>query len=372
MKKIGILTYHTGYNYGASLQAYALQSTVQKLGGNCEIIHFETMRFLASREMFSRRPTRVKEWIKLATRLPYLAPLKKRQQLFDAFTKECLSLSPLYRTEQEVIDHAEEYDCIICGSDQIWNLSQQDAPAANPLFFLNFPKKQKRVSYAASFGKWVKEAPAHEAVFLPWVKEFDAVSVRETSGVDYLRSRGVECSLTLDPTVLLDKEDYDKICVPRLIPEDYVLLFSWACNNETVKAAKSVAAQMNLPLISLTPPPRTMFSGVKRKLDVGPREFLSMIKYASFVVTESFHGTAFSMTLEKPFASVVVGQADPRMESLMHALGLDDHLVKPDQIDVAALMNTDFEAVRAKKKDFRASSLEFLKNAIGEFCDAAI
>ena len=142
MNKIGILTYHTGYNYGASLQAYALQTIIKKMGFQCEIINFETERFVASREMFSRHPKRVKEVIKIITRIPYIKSLKKRQTLFDNYTENCLDISPLYRTEEEVINHAGEYDCIVCGSDQIWNLSQDDAPAANPLFFLNFPKKQ--------------------------------------------------------------------------------------------------------------------------------------------------------------------------------------------------------------------------------------
>ena len=150
MKKVGILTYRTGYYYGASLQAYALQNVVRRMGYDVETINFETERFVNSREMFARSPRRLKEWIKVISRLPYYDALQRRQHLFDKFTNECLALSPLYRQEKEVIEHAREYDCIICGSDQIWNLSTDDAPAANHLFFLNFPKAKRRVSYAAS------------------------------------------------------------------------------------------------------------------------------------------------------------------------------------------------------------------------------
>ena len=103
MKKIGILTYHTGYNYGASLQAYALMTTINKIVGNCEIINFETENFLSSREMFSRNPKSLKEIIKVLTRLPYKKDLIKRQKLFDAFTENYLIKSKLYRTEAEVI-----------------------------------------------------------------------------------------------------------------------------------------------------------------------------------------------------------------------------------------------------------------------------
>ena len=361
MKKIGILTYHTGYNYGASLQAYALQNVVRRMGYDVETINFETERFVNSREMFARSPRRLKEWIKVISRLPYYDALQRRQHLFDKFTNECLALSPLYRQEKEVIEHAREYDCIICGSDQIWNLSTDDAPAANHLFFLNFPKAQRRVSYAASFGKWVKEAPGHVDEFLPWLKTFDKISVREISGVDYVRSLGLDCQICLDPTVLLDKEDYEQICAERLIEKKYVLLFSWACTSEVVRAAKEVGRRLNLPVINIVPPPRAMFSGLERKLDVGPREFLSMIKNAEFVVTNSFHGTAFATTFEKPYASLVVNnKCDLRMKSLLEQLGISYHLTDANDIDLTRLLETDDMKVMERKQALRHSSFEFI------------
>lgn len=364
MSKIGILTYHTGYNYGASLQAYALQTSIKRLGKNCEIINFETERFVASREMFSRKPTRIKEIVKIATRLPYYSSLKKRQALFDAYTRECLDVSPLYRTEDEVIEHATDYDCIVCGSDQIWNLSQTDAPAANLLFYLNFPKSQRRVSYAASFGKWVKEAPRYENTFLPWLKQFDAISVREMSGVEYVRSLGLDCTLCLDPTILLDAEEYNVICAPRLIDNPYILLFSWSCPPDVLNAAKRVSKELGLPVYNIVPPPRAIGKGIPRKLDVGPREFLSMVKHAAFVVTNSFHGTAFSTTFERPYVSIVTGEPDPRMKSLLEQLGLQNHLAAADSFRVEELMNTDYSDIRRKKAELRKESIAFLKHAL--------
>ena len=361
---IGILTYHTGYNYGASLQAYALQTVVSKMGYKCEIFNFEPTRFKASREMITLRPTRLKECIKIVSRLPYWNSLHSRQRMFDDYTNHVLRTSELYRTEGDVIAHAKDYECIICGSDQIWNLSQDDAPAANPIFFLNFPKSQRRISYAASFGKWVKEAPNHEDIFLPWLKKFDAVSVREKSGVDYLKSVGVDCEICLDPTVLLDKDDYDSICAERQIEEKYILMFGWSTNQNLVDAAKQVSRELNLPVYNIVPPPRAMFKGIPRKLDVGPREFLSMVKHAEFVVTNSFHGTAFSTTYEKPYVSIVSGKPDTRMASLLNQLGLSDHLVTKDKLDVQAMINTDFTAVREKKAALRQSSFDFLKRSL--------
>ncbi len=364
MSKIGILTYHSGFNYGACLQAFALQTTLSKMGYDNEIINFETERFVASREMFSRHPKRLKEIIKLFSRLPYWKSLHERERLFNNYTVNVLNATRRYFTEQEVIDNIDKYNCIICGSDQIWNLSQDDAPAANLLFYLNFPKHQRRVSYAASFGKWVKEAPKHEEEFMPWLKQFDAISVRESSGVEYLRSKGIDCTLTLDPTVLLDKEDYEPICRERLIKEKYVLMFGWNTNKDLVEVAKVVSRKTGLPVYNIVPPPRAMFCGIPRKLDVGPCEFLSMVKNAEFVVTNSFHGTAFSTTFERPFISVITGKADTRMQSLLAQLELSNHLVTKDQIDIDKMSATDYTVVREKKAVLRKGSLEFLESSL--------
>lgn len=366
MSKIGILTYHSGFNYGACLQAYALQTTLKKLGYDNEIINFETKRFVASREMFSRHPNRLKEFIKLFSRLPYWRTLHERERMFNAYTFDVLTSTKRFFSEQEVIDNVGKYDCIVCGSDQIWNLSQDDAPAANLLFYLNFPKRQRRVSYAASFGKWVKEAPQYEDEILPWLKLFDAISVREISGVEYLKSKGIDCTLALDPTVLLDKEDYEPICRERLIDDKYILMFGWSTNKDLIEAAKNVSKKIGVPVYNIVPPPRAMFCGIPRKLDVGPREFLSMIKHAEFVVTNSFHGTAFSATFERPFVSVVTGKADTRMESLLSQLGLSDHLVTKDNIDIDKMLATDYTAVREKKGVLRKESFNFLKSALKE------
>lgn len=361
---IGILTYHSGFNYGACLQAYALQTVIKKLGYDNEVINFETERFVASREMFSRHPKRLKEFIKLFSRIPYWKSLHERERLFNNYTFDVLNSTPRYKTEKEVIEHAEDYDCIICGSDQIWNLSKtHDAPAANPIYFLNFPKKQRRISYAASFAHFVKEAPLHENEFMPWLKQFDAISVREKSGVEYLKSRGLDCTLTLDPTILLDKEDYESICSARLIEGKYILMFGWNTNKDLIDVAKSVSKKLNLPVYNIVPPPRAMFCGIPRKLDVGPCEFLSMIKHAEFVVTNSFHGTAFATTFERPYVSVVTGKADTRMHSLLTQLGLSDHLVTKDKVDVEKMMATDFVTVREKKASLRIESFEFLQSA---------
>lgn len=366
MGKIGILTYHTGYNYGASLQAYALETTIKKMGIPVEIINFDTDRFVASREMFSRKIERPKEVIKIISRIPFFSPLKKRQELFDDFSNKTLMVSPRYTTEKEVIEHIDNYDCVICGSDQIWNISGQDPQAENMLYFLNFEKKQKRISYAASFGTKVEKSTFREQEYLPWLKQFDYISVRETNAKEYLASRGIESVVTLDPTLLLDKEDYDLICSERLINHPYILMFGWKTNDDLIKVSKKASKYYGLPVYNIVPPPRGMFKGIKRKLDVGPKEFLSMVKNAEFVVTNSFHGTAFSTTYEKPFVSIVSGKPDERMKSMLDQLGLGKRLCYADDVDFDTIKESDYAGVKEKKNLLRKESFDFLRTALGE------
>lgn len=361
--KIGILTYHACFNYGACLQAFALQSTVRNLGYDCEIIDYQSDVLRNICDVFSKRPTDIREVIKNITRLPYRKELLERQHLFENFINNKFVLSRRCRTEEDVEQQAEKYDCIICGSDQTWNLD----PASryqNAVYFLNFPKHQKRIAYATSFGQWVEKAPEHESEFLPWVSEYDALSMREQSGVEYLRSKGLECELVVDPTLLLERKYYDAICRERLINEPYVLLFTWDGAKDATEIAKIIQKKTNSKPVYIVAPPRAMFSGVERKLDVGPCEFLSLVKYADYVVTNSFHGTVFSIIYQKKFVSVVSGHADKRRESLMTHLGLTDHLMGVDNFDFEVLEGTEYRNVTEKLTEFKASSMNYLINAL--------
>lgn len=361
--KIGILTYHACFNYGACLQAYALQQTIKKKYVDCKIIDYQSKKLIDINHPFCKVPKHPKELIKNITRLPYYSQLMKRQALFENFINHTLDLSQRCSNDEEVKNECEKYDCIVCGSDQTWNLDPS-IRYETPLYYLNFPKKQRRITYATSFGSWVKDFHTRETEIMPWIKEFDSLSMREESGVQLLRNKGLECEWVLDPTLLLQSEDYDRIARKQLIAEPYVLLFSWNGAPETVATAKAAAAKIGCKAYYIVPPPRAMFCGIERKLDVGPEEFLSLIKYASFVVTNSFHGTVFSTIYRKPFISAISGKVDARRASLMKQFGLEDHLMSPINIDFEKIFNTDFEKVEERLKSLREHSLCYLYNAL--------
>lgn len=370
MMRTGTLTYHSGYNYGASLQAFALQTVlINKLGIDNEIINFEPKDFYESRRMLTKHPKRLKEVIKTLTRLMHHKSLSKREKLFDDFTKEQLVTTPLYRNRDEVIDASNKYDCLICGSDQIWNLGASgDEFAANKLYYLNFPKNEKRISYAASFGGWVKEAPKRSDEIRQWLSEFDSLSVREPAAKLFLEELGLSSEVDVDPTLLLDADDYRKISKdPGGLPEKYILLFSWNVDRDMVEVAKKASREFGSPIINIVPPPRVMFSGIDRRLDIGPREFLYLIDNAEFVVTGSFHGTVLSSLFEKDFISVYKEVPDVRMKSTLERLGLSHRLRDIEKIGREDFKNSnrdDYDQMQRRLQDLRKESLEYIRKEL--------
>lgn len=361
--RIGILTYHACFNYGACLQAYALQQTIKKEFDDCKIIDYQSKKLIDINHPFCKVPKHPKELIKNMTRLPYYSQLMERRTLFEDFINNTLDLSQRCSNDEEVREECEKYDCIVCGSDQTWNLDPS-IRYETPLYYLNFPKKQKRITYATSFGSWVNDFHTREQEVMPWIKTFDHLSMREESGVDLLRNKGLDCEWVLDPTLLLQREEYDKIANKRMIKEPYVLLFSWNGAAETVAIAKAVSEELGCKAYYIVPPPRAMFCGIERKLDVGPKEFLSLVKHAEFVVTNSFHGTVFSTIYQKPFISAISNNPDTRRASLMKQLGLENHLMNPANMDLDKIYRTDFSCVSECLKPLREHSVSYLYTAL--------
>lgn len=364
--KIGILTYHACFNYGACLQAYALQNAIKRQIPDCKIIDYQSKKLIDINHPFCKYPKHPKEIIKNITRFPYYNQLQKRKKLFNNFINNDLILSKRCTTDEDVKQECENYDYIVCGSDQTWNLDPS-IRYETPLYYLNFPKKQKRITYATSFGSWVNRFSTREKELLPWIKQFDSLSMREESGVNLLKSKGLNCEWVVDPTLLLTKKDYDKIADERIINEDYILLFSWNGAKETVEITKQVSKKLGCKAFYIVPPPRAMFSGIERKLDVGPRQFLSLIKHAKFVITNSFHGTVFSTIYNKPFISAIQNEVDPRRASLMKQFGLENHLMSPISLNLDTIFNTDFQIVESKITKLKEHSLNYLYSSLKTF-----
>lgn len=342
--KIGILTFHEADSYGAVLQAYALQQTVRGLGAESEFVQIQKPAKAetpppagGAAAIFARR---------------IQAEGEKRAALFARFRQECLHISRPYAPEDPI---DEAYDCFLAGSDQIWNFR---IPGADARYFLPFAKPEKRYSYAASFG----EGTVPEKI-RPWaaaqLKQFRSISVREESGCRLVRDlTGREAQVSLDPTLLPDRADWDALTAPA--PEaPYVLLFLLKYDEVLANQAKAEAQVRGAALRTITASfmPKV---GMDAWAGAGVSDWLSAIRHADCVFTNSFHGMVFSLIFGRGFHVARLGgelsSRNGRIEELLSFLGLTaalERVVQPDP-----------EKVWDKLEPRRAASMDYLRSII--------
>ena len=256
-------------------------------------------------------------------------------------------------------------DAYIVGSDQVWNPTHTGG--YDPAYYLEFAKEgSRRISYAASLGtnyivSKYKE-PMQKAL-----KSFTGISVRERSvqgAVSELTGKPVE--VVLDPTLLLDKEDYDEIKVKSNYKQPYILIYSIEKNPQLIELANKISVSLGMPVLQRRP-----MGGLINQLepfytsDAG--EFLGHIESAAYVITNSFHGTVFSILYEKPFVSMLHSDTGSRTEDLLEELGLSSHILYDiedfNSFDIFKFENT--EEVKERIMSLREKSMSFLKSSLG-------
>lgn len=329
--KIKTITCHDVYNYGASLQAYALQYFLMSLGHDVEIIdykpdymrnHYKFWYVPKSSRFYEKANKSVLFKFLLCC---YFAPMRfstyGRKNKFDLFRKEFLHLTRRYNIYNELQNYPPDADVYIAGSDQIWNSSLSNGK--DPSFFLQFgDKKVKRIAYAASFGIPEIEEK-HKAMNRKWLETFDAIAVRESTGVGILKSLGIDGVEVLDPVYLLTKSEWEYLAgEKRIYNNRYLLIYDLCLNDDRLYIeAKKISEKYNLKIISVDGTAKCPYAD-KNISDAGPREFLNLIKNAEFVITNSFHATSFSIIFHIPFAVFYKYNNISRMHDLLVQLGL--------------------------------------------------
>lgn len=301
MKKIGIITYYyNSINYGGVLQAYALVKALEKNNVVVEQISYNSIGVQINNKGNNSVKYSIKKAIKhlIATYLNYI--LKNRYKSFCRFRDE-IPHTPKVYDDSNISIISEYYDIYITGSDQVWNTTWY-----RPTFFLDFvPKNKKKVSYAASIGK--KDLSEKESeIFKSSLKNYSAISVREQDSVNLLSSlTNGEVEWVLDPTLLLDKSDWDRIAPAPLVNKKYVFCYFIGDGYKERKLAKKYAKEHDLCLVVLSHPAGFNYSdlgfGDKKMYDAGPADFVSLIKCAEYIFTDSFHACVFSSIYHKQF-----------------------------------------------------------------------
>lgn len=345
--KISILTFSKETNFGANLQCYALCKTLQSMGHQVDIIDIQL-------------PPKAFSWHATLSRLPqaFLFFLFRKKHL-NFFTKK-------YKSTDELRDSQHKSDLYIVGSDQVWN--PDITRALDPLvyFFSFLPDGVRRISYAASFGteKWGADDLTEDVKTL--LLKFNAMSVREQTGVSICKNTfGIDAKLVADPTLLLPS--YDDICgkYDSRRETDELLYFTFIRNKEEQKVLAEFSTAYHLQAIALRsnrPAP-----GFRNRTYLTVSEWLNSIRYAKLVVTFSFHCMVFCILFHKKFVAVPAkaGRA-ARQESLLAQLGLSDHFCK-DTSDLYKTMehvinkDIDYAVIDKKIREMREESLGFLK-----------
>lgn len=317
------ITCHDVYNYGASLQAYALMKYLGKLGNDVQIIDYKPEYLSKHYYLWSINPKFKRNIITKGIYLLIKVPgriarrFERRKREFDKFKKYYLKVTPnRYSSNEELKKLSPEADLYIAGSDQIWNPLFENG--RDPAFFLDFaPNDKKKISYAASFS--VDDVPEEYRVMMSkYLKKLDAISVREQSGVEVLKQLGVNNGkMVLDPVFLLTEQEWSKLC-DKNIDDKYIFVYDFDKNGKIKEAALSLAHKYNLKI----------YSGLKCEYadktfeDFGPKQFLSLVKNAEFVVTNSFHATAFSVIFKRSFYVFNRDwKINTRMRDLLNSLG---------------------------------------------------
>ncbi len=369
-KSVGLITYHYFHNYGAVLQAFALSFVISKLGYVCRIIDFRPERNLSRSFGFSRNP---RNWPGALARLVFWQDHLKYRKRFDDFITSYLPLTDqCYRSAAELCQNPPRFDTYVCGSDQIWHPLLLKREFGLP-FLLNFaPPGSRKVAYAPSFG--VSEIPEeYKDTIARHIAHFDSLSVRESIGQRIvLNLTGRIAAHVLDPTLLLQPDDYRKIAVEPAIKKDFVLVYPMELgkDNSFERLVKLVRARLKLPFVFVFP---DSYSNVWLHfanhlcLDAGPREFIGLFARASFVLTNSFHGTAFSILFGKPFLGVPHSLTNVRIINLLEMLELADRqLAQPELVNENAelLEPIDYSHAHQLLQVEVERSLEYLRNAL--------
>ena len=333
---IGILTFHAAYNFGSSLQAYATQKTIEKLGYKNEIINYRLNNQIHYYGDLLTLKFGRKEFLRRALCLPEIRDRKIRAKRYEHFIRSKLTISEKeIHTYDELKNMDFSYSTLIAGSDQIWNehctAEFKTEPASSILaYFLDFENDLivKRISFSSSLG-FMKEDEVKK--YIPQLKRFQHLALREKDGAEMItRLLGVDTVNTIDPTMLLTRDEWLEAFHNELETEEkgYILLYSLEKSPRRIKRIQEAVRVFakDKHVICLAPFLSMHLSGIKMRNDAGPIEFLSLLSNADCMITDSFHGTAFSVNLGVPFYTLNSGR-DRRKQLLLERVGLESQLI---------------------------------------------
>lgn len=380
-KQVGICACYATRNYGSMLQSFATQEAINKLGYTTEFIRYKKKkspvfiikqipRLLNSNLMFDK-------WMALRKKmLLSLHPTIKdrddqRKELFHRFgVQHYQCFSEEYYGYANLQKAASKYETVLVGSDQLWT------PGGLPTNFYNLmfvPKEVNKVSYATSFGvsniPWYQKERTRR-----YLRRIDYLSVRELRGAEIIEELSDrQARVVADPTMLLTMEEWnERIPFKKIVEFPYIFCYFLGENEAHRNIAEELSRKTGLEIVS-TPVldsfvKKDLSFGHEQRFDIGPDDFVNLIRNAEYVLTDSFHGTIFSLLYHKQFMtfsrfSSGTQSRNSRIDSILHLTGLDARRYRED-VHCSIQKEIDYTSVDGKIADLRKESYEFLTTAL--------
>lgn len=366
MKKVGIITFHNAHNWGASLQLYALKRYLEESGYQVKVINYRNTEiesnYLKKRKIKCKikNPKTLLKYIFL-----WMEEIYSRKQYNQKWNKFNHFINDITDNEKVIEDIKEienmDVDYFVFGSDQIWNHSLTNG--FDGVYFGDFKTNAKKISYAASLG--FKELPEkEEEEFKKLLQNFNAISVREEALKDYIKKiSNQDVTKVLDPTLLLNKEKYLKIAQKPDLKKKYLLLYTLVDNKKLIQISQYIAQKLGLEIVELRYSKTLKKIGKKQIANIGPEEFLGLINGAEFIITNSFHGTVFSILFHKKFYTIPISKVNSRIENLLEITKLEKRCIREiEEVDLET--EIDYKQAEENLQKEKNQSINFLEKSL--------
>lgn len=363
MKQIGILTIFKASNYGAVLQAYALLKTIENLGYAPKIINYEPKGF-GGKNKHGHFLGFIKHFIKYYI----LGYERTKNHKFKIFRSHYLPISKEYDTFFYNID--QEFRLIVVGSDQVWNPEYTNGIIDEGFILQHINNSVTKISYASSAGSYIFEGK-NANILKKSLLKFKAIAVREQSLAIQFTNMGIQNVKTvLDPTLLVPQTTWDEIAKDSADicpPNEYLLIYTFDNNSDCFKVSRAIAQKLHLKIVSIN----FKFCGGKTAdyniSNASPSDFLALFSHASFIVTNSFHGTCFSLIYKKNFFSIKKKNNPQRVANLLSSIGLEGRILDGmDDLKDVPSFSIDYYNVDSRMRNLQNHSLSYLKENLSD------
>lgn len=367
MKRIGIVTFHRSHNYGSVLLAYAMVKVLESFGLEARVIDYQhpESRLMYDFVLWNPHKT-TRQNIHNIISQGIFGRFRKRRKNFYSFVENNIPLTQKYQKRSDI---KEYFDYLVCGSDQIWNPDARDS--RDDIYFLDFGEDTvTKFSYAASSGSRRFHSVNKENT-RSILSSFKKIGVREQFMKEYIRETfHLESTVNPDPTLLLSSSEWsvleEKV---EHLPQEYLLVYTLEKVEQVMNTAASIGRRLGLPVVHINNASNVRANGKDGAdislFEISPGQFLWLFHHASFIVSNSFHGNAFSIIYRKDFLCPVSDFRDTRIENLHNRVGLEQsRLIRSEDEFSPDNRNIDYKVLEDKIEGFRKEGFDFIKECL--------